>query len=515
MSGLAKQIALPHEYAPQRFPSFPALERTAVMGFSAPASLNLTGTVPTKMMVTRQAAWPVWAEYDAYGYGNLITYVTTAVSTVASEMSTELAITSALTGYENFDVAPSATCIGFSGANRVLPYPVVGIDNQSGNVPWTWMPARATCSIIVASNNASTAATWNASVTMERWTAPGEASEYQVVVIPAVSATNRGGIGTMTASNGGWFRPVSLSVQNTVAGSLVPSWLVGVCISCGVPTYTVSTTTCGTVTVPSVPLKLFLPLVAPTEFANSTLPWYSTRTTATAMLGTNVSQILHKAGTVLAGRVPPQVYSPFDVTQTYINGLHPAEKAFLPLETGVYTYCPPSTDLTDFWDYTLDSSITHTPCPVYRLDNTALVNVLFITAGSDDEQLAVTADWHIEFRTVSALFQVGLSTMTLESFHQAQLTLADAGFFFDNIDHKAILGKVLNAAARFGPALLALVNPGLGKAARMGVQYLSSKPGATPPASSAKGSGLVSKGISIKAKPKPKVKLTKKKKGGK
>lgn len=71
LQGLSKQMALPHEYAPLRFPSFPALERTALMGFTVPGTVPLSASQSTKILVARQAAYPVWAEVDnvssAYG----------------------------------------------------------------------------------------------------------------------------------------------------------------------------------------------------------------------------------------------------------------------------------------------------------------------------------------------------------------------------------------------------------------------------------------------------------------
>jgi hypothetical protein len=240
--------------------------------------------------------------------------------------------------------------------------------------------------------------------------------------------------------------------------------------------YTPSTSA-GTAAVSSAgTVRALFPILVSSEFANSQLPWFATRTTAAAMLGTNVTQILNKAGTVLGGRVSPNVISPWSVTSSYIQGLHPAEKAWLPLETGVYTFAPPSTDMAHFWDYTLNTAAGAAASPVYRLDNDSLVNVLFVTPGSAEESLAVTASWHIEFRTSSALFNVALSGMSLEVFHQSQLSLATAGFFFDNPDHKAILAKIIGAANRIAPyafGALSAVHPNAATVARAGYNALS------------------------------------------
>jgi hypothetical protein len=45
-----------------RFPSFPALERTALMGFNQPATLVLPASTPVSMTLFRSATYPVWAD---------------------------------------------------------------------------------------------------------------------------------------------------------------------------------------------------------------------------------------------------------------------------------------------------------------------------------------------------------------------------------------------------------------------------------------------------------------------
>ncbi len=136
------------------------------------------------------------------------------------------------------------------------------------------------------------------------------------------------------------------------------------------------------------------------------------------------------------GRLAPQTVNVWRASLTNVSGLHPSEKAYLPLETGAYTYVPPSTDMAMFWDYTIPIGVypspTGTRFPIIRLDNTSLVNAGFFSDPDGGTNLAITADWHFEFRTTSALFSIGLSGTTLESFHQAQLSLVEAGFFFAN-----------------------------------------------------------------------------------
>jgi hypothetical protein len=279
-------------------------------------------------------------------------------------------------------------------------------------------------------------------------------------------------------------------VANSTEGA--PSFTVTAVVSAGTQAYSDSAVTYGNVVVTAGTVTALYPLSYPVEFSNSTLPWYSTRVTAAAVLGTNVTQIQKKGGTVLAGRVSPNVQNPWVVSQSYVNGLHPAEKAFLPLETGIYSYCPPSTDLANFWDYTLPTYIgsnSSFSAPVMRLDNDSLVNIMFITATSDAEQLAITLDWHIEFRTSSALFPIGLSAMTLESLHSAQLALASVGFFFENPTHQNILNRVISAAKAFAPqAASLLAGPTAGKLVH-GALMLTNAPRSDMKTTTAKASG--------------------------
>lgn len=456
MQGLAKQIALPGEYAPERFPSFPALERTAVMAFNQPASLTLNASVATKVAIARQAAWPVWANQDLNGQAYALTYsaaIPTGSSTAASYV---------------VNSGPVTWSVGTSGGNTYMPatvgaaapihsYPILGVDNNSGPIPFIYVPNNCSMYVTVFSTVAFPAAA-TIRVNMELWNSPGEVSPLYRDV--AVVLGNTGGATTAFSSViGQWVRPVVIA-ESTVAAQALAGLFVSVLVTGGTATYTPNVGNPGSWSITGASSIGLYPLVAPVEFANSQIPWYSTRTTAAAMLGTNVTQVLNKAGTVLGGRVAPQVQSMWSVSQSYINSLHPAEKAWLPLETGVYTYCPPSTDLSDFWDYSLNTGNTVTlwaqpaSCPVYRLDNTSLVNVMYLTAGSVAESLAVTCSWHIEFRTSSALFQIALSGLQLETFHQAQLALAAAGFFFENPTHKAVLGKVIDAVKKVAPPAL-------------------------------------------------------------
>lgn len=496
MMGLARQIALPHEYAPVRFPSFPALERTAVMGFSNPSSLPLAASGEYKLLLFRQAAYPAWADQTLTA--SLAIYSTTylgCASATANQTNAQYIMDGYVFAMNSGSSTATVNTSGFSGTTFPTPHPILGLDSGTGSGTWTYIPPGCAWYISAGTTNAATTTT-TFTVEYEVWSSPGEVS-LQISALGTIATGNLSGavgIAGTFLSNRTWIRPKVLNIASAVATTSATIGTVNIVVCPGTAVFTPSATDFGTFGTPSAFTgALLLPLVGPSEFQNSQLPWFSTRTTAVSLLGTNVTQLLNKGGTVLAGRCSPNVQDPWRITSSYVNSLHPAEKAFLPLETGIYTYCPPSTDLADFYDYTSPRGFGSTalPVPVFRLDNSALYNVMFLNSPGVAESMAITVDWHIEFRTSSALFQIGLSTMTLESLHAAQLALAKVGFFFENPDHKSILSKVV-AAAKYMSPLLGLVHPVVGQAVNS-VLELTRRPASSNhvKTTSLKGSGLV------------------------
>lgn len=444
------------------------------MAFSQPTTLPLPASTPVKIGLARQAAYPVWASQQTTTQAYMVNYLSQdgANFTVTQEV---FPITPAVYDWATSNKLASANSVGIAGSSGfVVPYPPLAYDAGTGTQAWVYVPDGGTMYMVVSSTGGSLPQVTTPRVTFDVWSAPGEFSQGTVVgTVIAVSTT--GSLTTITSPFAGyWIRPSHVELSTATAFAMPSGVAVHMMWTSGTATYATSNTTAGTLTCSAGTATAFLPLVYPVEFANSALPWYSARTTAAAFLGTNVTQVLNKGGTILAGRVSPAVQNMWQVTQSYINGLHPAEKAFLPLETGVYTYCPPSTDLVNFWDYTLTTATVPTtpktgatPAPLYRLDNDSLVNILFLTPTAVAEVLAVTVDWHLEFRTSSALFPIGISALTLETLHQAQLALCSAGFFFENPEHKSVLAKIIAALRAYAPALIGAVNPMAGKLANV------------------------------------------------
>lgn len=518
MVGVARAMALPHEHPPQRFPSFPALERTAVMGFNFPGPWGVT---TNKAILMRQATYPLWVEYDSPVFNYTVDYTSRTMeqgsfSTSYDRFNLDATVTNWSVGSRVSTLYPSVT---FAGTSNIVTYPPLARDDTMGTTPWVYIPLGSTVGLIVTSDVEAPDVTL---VVFDRWGSRGEKSQFELQA-NKTGAGHTTSVFSYTALENSWVRPVNMQL-GTVVAAVGRKVRVSVVVTSGTFAFPGSAApfggvaTCNGAAVP-FPVRPLLPFTAPAEFANSTIPWSNTRLTAVAALYTNVTKVLSKEGTVLAGRLAPEQVDVWNFTTANLSNLHPAEKAYLPLESGHYTYCPPSTDLAAFWDYTLDRSTTapsQAPAaPVVRLDNTALVNCAVFSDQDigDSTRLAVNLDFQIEFRTTSALWQIGLSAMTLESLHQAQLSLVSVGFFFPNKSHSTILNRIAGWSKTIAPAV-ELVNPAagrlLGKASKAVIK-MSNVPRTNVPATSAEGSGIVPKRASAgkpqkKGKPKAKKK---------
>lgn len=453
LESLAKQIALPAENKPNRFPSFPALERTALMGFTQPATLEIPVGMDTKVLIARQATYPVWGQIKSNADVYLAQWQCVQTQSTQASGGRDTTILDQVTATAVGSRTASVGLAGVVGGAATFVWPIMGEDLTGSPNPYLYIPENWNL-YFVANFSVVTPNTGSIAITYEEWTAPGQNKSSDIRVAFASGVTGCMSTASTTASGGRWVRPINCdySSASVWAAPNIPSVSVTLVAVAGTGVYSTSGANAGTITVTGADTRGLLPLVYPTEFVNSQLPWMSTRLTAVGALFTNVTQVLNKGGTVMAGRINPATYNPFSVSKAVINTLHPAEKAFLALETGLYTYCPPSTDMAEFWDYVLNTSNGAAGVPVYRLDNAALTNIAFFTPGSVAEAMAVNASWHMEFRTTSALFQVGMSGLTLESLHQAQLSLSKVGFFFENPNYVGILRRVIaSVRSMIGP----------------------------------------------------------------
>lgn len=468
------------------------------MGFNSVA----TYTLPTvggdnRGLLFRQAAYPLWLDQSVttatYVYDYQIAGCPPGVAHALFAI-TDVELTP-MKAWSVGNRVASSSAVGVVGSTPPeIRYGLLGVDEGLSNQsPFFFVPIDWNVQAVVYNSAGTlTGSGMVVAVEWETWTSPGQSMITSGFGGVASVGTNTGVSAGSPGSTGVWVRPVRVTSASGSASITIAA--LTVVVSAGTLSYVPATGNAGGVVVTAAPKISLLPYFVSPEFANSQLPWFSTRTTAAAALFTNVTQALNKAGSITAGRISPQVANPWTFTKTYLSGLHPAEKALLGLEHGFYTYVPPSTDMSSFWDYTVVTT-SMAPCPTVRLDNTSLVNA-FVFESPVLESFAINLDWHIEFRTTSTLWQIGLSAITLEAFHQAQIELCSHGFFYNNDDH----GKLLKVAKQGFGKLATMATPFLPPAARaaLGVttqlaKLLSSRPPKTPPATT----------LQVKTKPAP------------
>lgn len=506
MNALERAIAMPHEFTAQRFPSFPALERTATIGFNVPTTLGFPAAATTcGGILFRQASYPLWIERSLSRFVTAYTFSAAdrdaGTTPVGGQGTTFFPLDGRPSETTVVDRLASTTAIGVSGA--VTPpwtYPILGTHRDN---LFTFIPKGAYYAYIVSTMARDAATDLFAVVGGEQWIEPNAVVGWETKELTLTGNNLSSNVTAMTqATANTWLRPTSVSFTSpTGSTQTVKECFVTVLVSSGNGTFTPSSVTAGTYVNPATAATVLTPLAPPPEFHVTERPWLDCRVTAAALLLTNVTKVMDKEGTVLAGRLANRSDACWSFSEAVLAGLHPAEKALLPLETGFYTYAPPSTDLATFFDYTapVGGINSYVRVPAFNLDNTALANC-FILTDSDTatgSTFAVNLDWHMEFRNNSTLFPIGMSSITLEAFHQACLNLAAHGFFFSNDKHKAMISKIVSAGRKLLPLVGGMV-PGptgvvLKTAASMADRMLSKRLNTTPPTTSAKASGMVPK----------------------
>jgi len=447
LRNIARQIALPGETPPDRYPSYPALERTAVVGLNYPTTVRVDEGKKNMLLLARQAAYPLWGSTEKPRQACLYEWSAPKAgrpggTTIHPDWSTFYFTPH--TRVEGTHVGFDADATVWPAGTVTAPFCLLGMDAAQGERPFVYMPTGAHMKVYFSLGRSIPAETV-AKLTFLSWTAPGESLEVPVLCERSGNSTEYTIVRDVTFPTS-WVRLEHLTLDFPLEETDVPYF--GIAFSSTHLGVTGVTSGRGKIGAESSEQRRFLmPLVWPKEAANSAIPWSATRTTATALLGSNVTSAMYKGGTVLCGRINPATTTPFEVTEDTVTTLHPSEKVQIPLQTGVYTYVPPSTDLSDFWDYTSGPTGIFSLMPMYRLDNRGLVNVIFFNPVAQSQRLAITLSLHLEFRTTSTLFPLGVSGTTLETFHQAQLALAKAGFFFENPVHVRSLNWIISGGS--------------------------------------------------------------------
>lgn len=411
------------------------------MQYLVNTTVDTTGSASSAFALCRSPTYPVWGTVN-------ITSPTLIVSTI------ELMMKDIAGGgdyvfpnvFETWSGAPSSSYpLGYGGQRSWAYHPDAGVSALRATFEPTLSETRLR-------------------ITYELWTADGvDTLTKETSALPAGTTEV---VLELLTTVGGFWRPVALASDNTSLSnvSLSLAWYTG-----------------GTYAAPTVPaggLRVFRPLFSAPEFNTTTLPYEDVRCTAASLLLTNVTKVLNKEGTVLAARLnnastPGVGGSMFNPSVSMLDNVHPSEKYFGPLERGVYAFSLPDAESSNFAPALLAPSGA-SKVPIFDLDHFSYYTLIFLSDPdtTTPSSFALTVDWHTEFRSQSILFPRGFSAVTLESFHGAQMALAQMPTIFENPVH---LRSIVAAVSKAVKAVAPIVAPHALAAARsVGNMLLSS-----------------------------------------
>lgn len=441
---LAQAIAVPHEHRPQRVPSFPNLERTAVVPTVATGSIKVDAGVSRDFTLIRSPTYPLWTMTEKSTAAAAAFYTATPGGVAGVGFGELKAVGSSIV----FPKDPF-TSYGNSGGDatwhtqvyRRYPLarsrdgrvfvPVAGVNGTS---------SYSSCSIMFA-----TVQTLNATLTFELWDGTGETTFFQANVT-CTAGTSLDYSTNSAFGTSAFYRLVSAELTSYTSGTGIVS------------SYTCGINSGGTnVTPTGAGVWFYGPVFAPPEFGSSRLPYAATRANAAGVLLSNVTAVLDKEGTVNCARMPRvaanRAFSGTAATSgssftTLISSIYPKDRYYGPMEKGLYAYTLPDKSTDDFCDYVSDAlALDGMAMPYFHLESFEYVSLIsFADLGGNGSTLAVTQDVHLEFRSSSMLFPVGYSTTSLESYHLSQMALAQQGVFFENPIHLAAIGSLIRSA---------------------------------------------------------------------
>lgn len=449
---ICKSICLPGEHPPVRLPTYPAVERTSVLAFNAAGNFQAGPTVgasyDARGMLFKHSVFPLWLDQVgpmAIPLGWWAEWLADSINGAGTVIIQSLPVG---IGTGNGTTPSGSVISGFSSLSYYIPL------GEYDNLPMLYTGSSNFGVFLKAQSAATPAVACTLDVLSVNL--GGEMTRTNFVCNPVPGGWFFNGF---LATGVGFIRPIGAS-QNTSTPAVITSVVIvatGADGPSGPTTQNMESN--GTINVRPLSGSNVKPQILP--FFNapglevSTIPFSNTRTTAVAALFTNVTKALDKEGTVLAGRLNPCALNPFDLSNSSFATMLPCEKYFYGLENGFYTYAPLVSNAEEFSDDVFNRAAQNERYPWLHLENKGLVNCFILADPDGGTKLAINLDWHIEYRNSSVLWPVAISSVSLEVAHQAQLALLEAGFFFDNTSHVAILNALMQAMRFIAPSLKA------------------------------------------------------------
>lgn len=446
---LSRTIAVPAEHQPLRLPSFPNLERTAVLRTRVTQPLTVGAGEDGMALLVRSATFPLWWRQKTTLHQPQSVFLTTLPGVPVATFNT-LRSTMSLAG-----VWGAYTANLPANPYRYLTPSTLPLGVTRDGREFMYWPEGLYVSLEVIYNVASlteAVVTWEffdgseSFQRAEQITTTVAATVFSISLAPAMRS--------LFGSN--WVRPVQIAFNTSVVVTVES-------VSFGVSTDGSLVAPVGSANA----IDAFFPISEVPEYRNSELPYVATRPTAVAALFTNVSSVLHKEGTVLAARLPRgladhssgvSMYDPVVVqAMPQFTTANAQERYYGPMEKGLYTFTLPDASSEVFMDCTSDYPIYLTPtsgpssysAPRFQLEGFDYMSFMQFSDSdaTNSTALSLTLDTHLEFRTSSALFNLNFSTIPLESYHTAQMVLARLGVFYENPIHMRVISELVRRGA--------------------------------------------------------------------
>lgn len=440
----------PFQTQPKRIPTFPNVDRTAVVDFNRPGTISIGAAGEHRVLLSRQPVYPLWTPrtfpnplgyavgYLPKSYDSSAVYLGSPHQSVMLENSSNYIAASWAgdnptdTGRPQFEApAPLVQDPSYTA-------PIMGFDTKLGPEPFIYVPEESNFYFSATFPNVTYTSLSYWVLGYEVFNRPGEVIELQTEPLLG-DGTTFTIIGRVNAT--GWIRPTSFARRDAIfTSSAQPVLWFYVLPGAPAVTLTQSTTERYPILlVDSVGTGVVtMPVPFPTDYWVSSNPFSDTRVTAAALNIENVTKVLDKEGTIMCGRVNPATQNPLTVTDTTIATYHPLEKVQLALQYGVYTFTVPSVEGEQYKDYILPlrfyrgavgGYVTSNGVPAMDIGSTAYWHAMIFADPDGGTKLSYSVDWHLEFRTTSTLWNVDISRDTLESYHRAVTSLYRHPFF--------------------------------------------------------------------------------------
>lgn len=473
LGALAMSFVLPHEHKPMRLPVVPAALTATFKSMTD--DVFVVGTSPRRAFLCRDPAYPLFIDVAINNCGAWFEAVgSISTWTIRGSANTQLA-KPVMDGYYGKSNSGTIGVKNVSDSNVCDLSPITIID---GNVACYVPPGAKFMAEIQG-----TVAAAGTGIEIEFGYYSLDGPRYCTLLLVA-----DGTYFTFEGSPG-----ASVAITGNVTDGVVPwgfVWIVQMRTTATAPNADTAPklrfgwNTGGRMMLPIGGANVLYPFSPPPEFKHSRIPYTRTRLNASSALFTNVTAALAKEGTVLAARLKGTIVDPWNFTVADLNSVHPDMRYYGPLEKGLYTFTTPSANVEEFRDhvYNINNNGAQTDQKaMFNVKNIGTYNAMYFTdLGSDPAttQLATSCYVHSEFETTSSLFELGVSTLTLESLHAAEVALLRLGYFHENPTHWAMLAQgVANALRYVAPMVAPIVQHYGTKLLNRGVEMLKTANG--------------------------------------